>query len=229
MLQMFRRQNLRNKVGIGLDFGDEFVMISNHLGMHEHKCLYRRILRAKGKAVSIASQELSVTTEQNFAGLIKRSAAPLVPEHQALARLLDAGRVITVPKGGAVLKAGDVAEMLFFVQTGLLRYYYIDAETGDDRTGQFFDEGAVVTDAASFLTGAPATQTVEAVEVSTIFNIPRDALMRAYDEDHAIERFGRKMVEGGFLGSQRRAANLLNMSPDERYRHFVENRPSIPR
>lgn len=37
------------------------------------------------------------------------------------------------------------------------------------------------------------------------------------------------MVESGFLGSQRRAADLLNLSPDERYRHFVENRPGIAR
>lgn len=170
-----------------------------------------------------------MTPENNFASLIARFAEPLVPERGALTRLVAAGRVITVPKGVAVLKAGEVAETLFFIQTGLLRYYYIDAETGDDRTGQFFDEHAVVTDAASFLTGAPATQTVEAVEASTIFTIPRTALLRAYDEDHAIERFGRKMVEGGFLGSQRRAANLLNMSPDERYRHFVENRPGIAR
>ena len=137
--------------------------------------------------------------------------------------------MISVPKGTAVLKAGDVADMLFFVETGLLRYYYLDFETGDERTGQFFDEGAVVTDAASLLTGAPATQTIEAVEASTIFAVPRSALLRAYDADHAIERFGRKVVETGFLGSQRRAANLLNMSPDERYRHFVENRPDIAR
>lgn len=170
-----------------------------------------------------------MAAEQTFADLVAHFAAPLEPGPDALARLIEAGRLISVPKGVAVLKAGDVAQSLFFIQTGLLRYYYIDAETGDDRTGQFFDEGAVVTDAASFLTGAPATQTVEAVEASTIFTIPRPALLRAYDEDHAIERFGRKMVEGGFLGSQRRAANLLNMSPDERYRHFMETRPGIAR
>lgn len=170
-----------------------------------------------------------MAAEQNFISLITRFAAPLTPQPAALARLVAASRVITAPKGVAVLKAGDVAELLFFVESGLLRYYYIDAESGDERTGQFFDEGAVVTDAASFLTGAPATQTVEAVEASVVLTIPRAALLRGYDEDHAIERFGRKMVEGGFLGSQRRAANLLNMSPDERYSHFVENRPAIAR
>lgn len=170
-----------------------------------------------------------MTEADSVARLIAQSSVPLVPAPAALERLLTAGRVVKVAKGEPVLKAGDVADRLFFIAVGLLRYYYIDAETGDERTGQFFDAGAVVTDAASFLTGAPATQTVEAVEASVVFTLSKDAIMRAYDEDHAIERFGRKLVEGGFLGSQRRAANLLNMSPDERYRHFIENRSEIAR
>lgn len=167
--------------------------------------------------------------QTGLARLIAEYAAPLRPDPAAQDRLLQAGRVIEVAKAATVLKAGNVADRLFFIQTGLLRYYYIDAQTGDERTGQFFDAGAVMTDAASFLTGAPATQTVEAVEPSVLFALPREALLRAYDEDHAIERFGRKLVEGGFLGSQRRAANLLNLSPDERYRHFVETRPEVAR
>jgi CRP-like cAMP-binding protein len=124
---------------------------------------------------------------------------------------------------------GETARHLFYIDQGLVRYYYLDGETGDERTGQFFDEGSFVTDAASFLTGAPATQTVETVEACVIVAIPKVALMQAYDEDHAIERFGRKMVEGGFLGSQKRAANLLNLAPDERYRHYVEIRPELVR
>jgi CRP-like cAMP-binding protein len=161
--------------------------------------------------------------------LITHSAAPLHPDPGALARLLAAGREVEVARGKAILKAGDVADRLFFIERGLLRYYYLDAASGDERTGQFFDAGMVVTDAASFLTGAPATQTVEAIEPSTLYALPKEALLQAYDADHAIERFGRKMVEGGFLGSQRRAANLLNLSPHDRYRHFLETRPEIAR
>jgi CRP-like cAMP-binding protein len=164
-----------------------------------------------------------------FVRLLTEAVKPLVPHEDALARLMSASRVATVPKGSQVLRAGETATHLFHIHIGLLRYFYIDAATGDERTGQFFDEGGTVTDAASFLTGAPATQTIEAVEESTLLIMPRVALLRAYDEDHAIERFGRKLVEAGFLGSQRRAANLLNLSPDDRYRLYVETRPEIVR
>lgn len=171
----------------------------------------------------------SQTPSQQFEHLLRTTAAPLVPADEALDRLLTAGRVVEVAKATPVLRAGEVADHLFSIHRGLLRYYYLDAGTGDERTGQFFDEGGIVTDAASFLTGAPAMQTVETVEDSLLFLIPKTALLRAYDEDHAIERFGRKLIEGAFLGSQRRTANLLNLSPEDRYRHYVETRPEIVR
>ena len=53
--------------------------------------------------------------------------------------------------------------------------------------------------------------------------------MAAYDADHAVERFGRIMVEGALMGSQRRTAGLLSLSPDERYRRFVATRPEVAR
>lgn len=164
-----------------------------------------------------------------FLELLRRQAHPIAPDEAALSRLAAATRVIAVAKGEKVLRAGDVAEHLFHIDRGLLRYFYRDAATGDERTGQFFDAGGIVTDAASFLTGAPATQTIEAVEDSILLLVPRRALLLAYDEDHATERFGRKMVEAGFLGSQRRAAHLLNLAPDDRYRHYVQTRPEIVR
>lgn len=169
------------------------------------------------------------TPQASFVSRLRLAVLPLVPDDAALERLMSASRVAAVPKGTQLLRASETATHLFHVHLGLLRYFYIDAVTGDERTGQFFDEGGTVTDAASFLTGAPATQTIEAVEETTLLIVPRTALLRAYDEDHAIERFGRKMVEAGFLGSQRRAANLLNLSADDRYRHYVETRPEIVR
>lgn len=169
------------------------------------------------------------TPRERFLELLRRTAQPLVADEAALRRLMSASRVFTAARSTQLLRAGEVASHLFYVHEGLLRYFYLDPASGDERTGQFFDEGRTVTDAASFLTESPATQTIEAVERSVLLMIPKAPLLRAYDEDHAIERFGRKLVEAGFLGSQRRAANLLNMSPDDRYRHYVETRPEIAR
>ncbi|MGC9523164.1 MAG: Crp/Fnr family transcriptional regulator [Anaerolineae bacterium] len=165
-----------------------------------------------------------------FSQLLLGAVAPLAPSAESLAELLGATRHRRIAKRTQLLRAGDVAEDLFFVHAGLLRYYISDAAAdGEERTGQFFDEGSIVTDAASFLSRAPAEQTFEALEDSSVLLTPHAALYRAYDRDHALERFGRLMLETALVGSQRRSGNLLNLTPDQRYRRFIETRPALAR
>src|SRR6056297_1535383 len=77
------------------------------------------------------------------------------PRPESLADLLAATRHRRIAKRAQLLRAGDVAEDLFFVHAGLLRYYVSDpAANGAERTGQFLDEGSIVTNAASLLMGS---------------------------------------------------------------------------
>ncbi len=162
-----------------------------------------------------------------FAALLRGAVAPLVPGAAAMARL-EAGLRHRLPgKGDHLLRAPDVARELFFVHRGLLRYYFQDPEDGTERTGQFFDAGLVVTDAESFLAQAPAEQSFEALEPSSVIALPRAVLEEGYGADHAIERFGRLMLEQALIGSQRRAGRLLTLQPEERYRTFVRTRPEV--
>ena len=115
---------------------------------------------------------------QTFARSLVAAVAPLVPAPDALAALAGAGVVRRLGKGDHLLRVGEVAGEVFFVSTGLLRYYYLDPETGTERTGQFFDEGRVMTDAESYLTQTPARQSIEALEASEVLCLPRGALLR---------------------------------------------------
>lgn len=166
---------------------------------------------------------------QSFTTAMLRAVLPLRPMDQTVDLLAAACDLKTVSKGQDLLRVGDVAGHLFFVVQGLLRYYYLDAATGEERTGQFFDETRLMTDAASFLAQVPATQAIQALEDCTVLRIPRGAIYAAYAQDHAVERFGRLMVEEALMGSQRRSTNLLTLSPDERYRTFMATRPEVAR
>lgn len=170
--------------------------------------------------------------DPDFAALcdtITRAVAPLRPQAPTIAALAGACDVKTVAKGEDLLRAGEVAGHLFFVVRGLLRFIFTDPATGEERTAQFFDETRLFTDAASFLTGSPATQSIQALEDGAVLRVPRAALLAAYATDHAVERFGRLMVEEALIGSQRRSANLLTLSADERYRSFMATRPEVAR
>lgn len=164
-----------------------------------------------------------------FAALFTQVAAPLVPLPATLDRLRAACDLRVVARGGDLLRMGDVAGHVYHVTSGLLRFSTLDPETGEDRTGQFFDEDRMFTEGGSYFAQAPATQAIQAVEASRVLCLPRAALLAAYDTDHAAERFGRLMVEEALMGSQRRTANLLTLAPDERYRRFVQTRPEVAR
>ena len=154
-------------------------------------------------------------------------AAPLLPALRAVDRLLSRCRVRRLAKGGVALEAGTVASEVLFVGPGLLRMVTAAPETGAERTAQFFDSGQAITDPVSFLTGAPSAQRIEAVEPTAVLAIPKGPLLAAYDEDHAIERFGRLLVEEALVGTQRRASRLLNLSVEERYETFLRSRPEV--
>jgi CRP-like cAMP-binding protein len=164
-----------------------------------------------------------------FADVVARVTQPLVPADDIMERLAAAADLKRPRPGDHLLRAGEVAGQLFFVGAGLLRYYFLDEASGEERTGQFFDEGQVFTDAASFLLEAPATQSIQALEACEVLRLPRSAVYAAYERDHAMERFGRVMVETALVGSQRRAANLLTLPPEERYRIFVQSRQEVAR
>jgi CRP-like cAMP-binding protein len=166
---------------------------------------------------------------QEFAATVRRVTAPLEPAPGVLAELAAAADARLLKKGEHLLRIGEVAGHLFFVGQGLLRYYHLDAVTGTERTGQFFDRGQVVTDVDSFLSGQPAKTSFQAIAPSEVLRLPRAAILAAYDADHGIERFGRLMVQEALVGSQRRAERLLTLSPEEIYRIFVTTRPEVAR
>ncbi|MEM6387731.1 MAG: Crp/Fnr family transcriptional regulator [Pseudomonadota bacterium] len=165
-----------------------------------------------------------------FSHRLKAAVHPLIPCEAAIARLHKGARHRVLSKGDHILRAGTVADEVFFVHEGLLRYYFNDPnDGGQERTGQFFDEDIVVTDAESFLAQIPGEQNFEALETSSIVALPRSVLAAGYDEDHAIERFGRLMLQEALIGSQRRASRLLTLQPEDRYRRFIETRPEVAR
>lgn len=166
---------------------------------------------------------------ERFAGMMVAAVAPLVPDPAVLGRLRAASDTRAVPRRGHLVRLGEVAGHVFFVLEGLFRFYSLDPVTGEERTGQFFDEGRLFTETASYFGRGPAVQAVQAIGAARVLRLPREALLAAYDADHAVERFGRLMIEEALVGSQRRSANLLTLTPDERYRRFVETRPEVAR
>jgi CRP-like cAMP-binding protein len=157
--------------------------------------------------------------------VLTRMAAPLDFNPRAWAAFFAALGTRRLSKGEHLIREGDDATALFFVNSGLLRYYYLAG--GAEHTGQFFSAGMFVADVLALTADVPCVQNIDALEDGDVIVIPKPALLAAYDADHAFERFGRRVMEQSMAGSQRRSAGLLTLSADERYTRFVTARPDV--
>ncbi|MDX2066663.1 MAG: Crp/Fnr family transcriptional regulator [Fimbriimonadaceae bacterium] len=164
-----------------------------------------------------------------FSEVMSRSVAPLIPTEASLSRLAHTAILIKVAKNDHLLRAGEPVTKLYFVESGVFRYYYVNPETGKERTGQFFDEGDCFTDVPGFSAGVPAVQWIQSLSEGRVLALDRQSIRDCYDHDHAVERYARIMMEGALSGSQKRTAELLNLSPQERYSRFLERRGSLAR
>ncbi len=158
---------------------------------------------------------------------ILRLTAPQVPSTAALDALLATVREQRFDKGRHLARAGDAAEGLWFIRSGLVRYYFL--ADGVEHTGQFFDAGMFFADVFALTTGQPGLQNIDAMQATEALLIPRGALFAAYEADHALERFGRRLIEEAMAGVQRRNAALLQLSAEARYARLIESRPDVAR
>jgi CRP-like cAMP-binding protein len=164
-----------------------------------------------------------------FARFFVDAIAPLSAAESTLKGYASAARIYAAEKGTHLLTSGEIADQLFFVHIGLLRYYYLDDVSGDERTGQFFDRNSVYTDVRSFVGQQISRQFVQALEPSEILCLPRAEIYRSFECDHAAERFGRIMVERALIGSQSRTGSLITTNVEDRYHQFIEQRRDIAR
>jgi CRP-like cAMP-binding protein len=166
---------------------------------------------------------------QRFIQLVDRAVDPLTITPTVVDQLAETATVRTLAKGEHLVEADQTVENLFFIYTGLVRYYYIDERGGEERTGQFFDAGSVYTDVTSFVTQTPSRQYIQALEPSEILCVSRKALYEAFASDHATERFGRLMFEQALIGSQQRTSSFMSESVEERYRRLMSDRKDLAR
>ena len=125
-----------------------------------------------------------------------------------------------------LLQEGDVSKFVAFVQKGVLRSYSID-EKGGEHIIQFAIEGWLISDLSSFMTGKPATYTIDALEDCELVLISRSAhedLLRTLPK---YETWLRLLITGAYIALQRRVTSIISLSLEDRYTSFVEIYPNI--
>lgn len=127
-------------------------------------------------------------------------------------------RKIEVVKGERLQQQGDISQYAYFIESGLLRYYYL--KDGSEYIRQFFFERAIVSDLVSGLGDRPSNLYIDAVEDSTLWAFPVKMI-------NQLPKLKEKVFEDSLFHVSNRMASIFLDSPEEKYLQLRDSRPKV--
>ncbi|QXV65116.1 Crp/Fnr family transcriptional regulator [Mucilaginibacter sp. 21P] len=148
----------------------------------------------------------------------------LTPDEEVL--LCDSMQLLSVKKKHIILEPGKQCKGEYFVLSGLLRQYYVNAKL-NEQIVQFALENWWIADHDSLVNDVPATTYIQTIEASEILLLPAKDKERLLAEIPALQKYFRLMMQRAFVASQRRIGFLFNQTDEERYRYFISLFPDF--
>ena len=124
-----------------------------------------------------------------------------------------------------VLNAGEECTCMYYVERGMVRQFY--HKNGKDVTEHFSFEGGIVMCIESLLKHVPSQITIEALETTHLFALPRKALFAAIDTCTELGILYRKITEHALISSQHHADSQRFENAQERYERLMREKPEI--
>lgn len=162
--------------------------------------LYQQMRIALVKWVDLAEQEWNLLTS-NF-------RVKLVQKHE----------YITLP--------GAKIHELYFVCSGLLRFYYI-TDKGMESNKAFITENTFAGSLAAYNLDLPILYGVQALEPTITLTANFSDFVALFEQHPIFDRLGRKLAEWLLVRKELRARSLLQQQAQERYLDFVKQYPDL--
>ncbi len=128
-------------------------------------------------------------------------------------------------KGEHLLVAGEVCRYIYFIESGLVRYYLHNG--GKEQTYYFNKEGEFVCDYQSFVPQAPTKINIQALEATQVCRVSAEGIQQFYREVSQGEKFGRIAIEQLFVNVLSQVISLYTDTPDQRYLKFLVAYPDL--
>lgn len=149
---------------------------------------------------------------------------PLTAEAMSAIDQLAAHR--TVKAGAHLLRAGERAVRVIFLNRGLLREYYIDA-TGNETTRRFCQAGQFSGSLSDLLSSAPAISSIDVLEAADIIELDWKVVDSLAEQVPSVMKLMRRFAEILYVRKMRREFEMLTLSAAERYRNFAAESPDL--
>lgn len=129
-------------------------------------------------------------------------------------------------RGEVLLREGETANYLFFINTGCLRVFCVQ-DDGRESTRFFAFENRFATAFPSFVTQQPSSAFIDTVEKSSLLKIHYDDFQSLLESSPEWERLYRKDLERDYIESIRRIESFVTMNAAERYKRILKNEPHL--
>lgn len=139
--------------------------------------------------------------------------------------LLTAAATEQLPAHQVLLRPGQVARRVYFLETGLVRGYTL--LHGREISSWFMQAGDFVISILSFFTQQPSEEYLELLEPATVHSISYDQLQGLYRNFPEFNFIGRRLIEHYYVLSEQRAQHLRARTALERYELLLRDFPTV--
>lgn len=123
-----------------------------------------------------------------------------------------------------LLRKGDTARNLYFVEKGYLRVFVTDA-SGKQFTRFVIEAGMEGTAFPSFINQTPSTASVQCVGKAEVLQISLVELQQLHRAVPAFELLYVRTIEMAYVASIHRIETLISMSARERFEQLAKEKP----
>lgn len=135
-------------------------------------------------------------------------------------------QIKTAQKQEYILLPGAKVHELYFVCSGLLRFYYI-TDDGIESNKAFITENTFAGSLAAYNLDLPILYGVQALEPTIFLAASFSDFVALFDQHPVFDRLGRKLAEWLLNRKELRARSLLQQQAKERYLDFVKEYPDL--
>ncbi len=162
-------------------------------------------------------------TTENAVALISTMYAPLPLECQH--ELSQQSKILTVAKGGTLVKEGQYADKTFFILKGCARAFYL--KDGKDISDWFAFQYDFICAINSFFLNIPSPHFIEVLEDTVLLEISRTVVEHLSERYHGFERLSKTVAVKTMLQQQERIASMQFHSAEQKYENLLAIHPNI--
>ncbi|TAG09622.1 MAG: Crp/Fnr family transcriptional regulator [Sphingobacteriia bacterium] len=130
-----------------------------------------------------------------------------------------------IPKKSILLKAGQTAENIYFIEKGILRSF--NKKKDKEICNWFMGEGDLIIAVNSFYQQVPSEEFIESLEPCVLHSLSFKQLQHIYFNFPEFNFIGRQLTEHYYLLSEKRNVSMRFNNASERYAFLKKTSPSF--